>query len=245
MWLKESFASLKSLGSWVADLTFRVNFFRSWLTMGSPAAFPLPVFFFPQGFMTASLQTYARDHLEAIDNLSFAYQILSTPPQDIKEAPANGVIVYGLYLEVRTCSFIFIISIPFMTSTRLRLAFHCYDMYAYSSVMRVFGWLSMYILFMRWSDKFLWMTLSHLLFTIDIQLRPFPTLIYLFLIPLSMHQLLFIFDSPLFTIFFIHLHLLIYSGCPIWPNIERTCTKSARPNVRLVTCYSLHPCCKS
>jgi dynein heavy chain, axonemal len=102
MWLKDSFESLKSLGSWVADLTFRVKFFRSWLTKGSPSAFPLPVFFFPQGFMTASLQTYARDHLEAIDNLSFAYQILSTPPQDIKEAPADGVIVYGLYLEVRT-----------------------------------------------------------------------------------------------------------------------------------------------
>lgn len=102
IWLKDSFASLKSLGSWVADLTFRVKFFRSWLTKGSPSAFPLHVFFFPQGFMTASLQTYARDHLEAIDNLSFAYQILSTPPQDIKEAPADGVIVYGLYLEVRT-----------------------------------------------------------------------------------------------------------------------------------------------
>jgi dynein heavy chain, axonemal len=102
IWLKDSFASLKSLGSWVADLTFRVKFFRSWLTKGSPSAFPLPVFFFPQGFMTASLQTYARDHLEAIDNLSFAYQILSTPPQDIKDAPADGVIVYGLYLEVST-----------------------------------------------------------------------------------------------------------------------------------------------
>ena len=102
IWLKDSFASLKSLGSWVTDLTFRVNFFRSWLTNGSPCAFPLPVFFFPQGFMTASLQTYARDHLEAIDNLSFAYEILSTTPEDIKVAPADGVVVYGLYLEVRT-----------------------------------------------------------------------------------------------------------------------------------------------
>ena len=52
--------------------------------------------------MTASLQTYARDHLEAIDNLSFAFEILSTPPEDIKVAPADGVVVYGLYLEVRT-----------------------------------------------------------------------------------------------------------------------------------------------
>ena len=51
--------------------------------------------------MTASLQTYARQHMEAIDNLSFQYEILSTPPDDITEAPADGVIVFGMYLEVR------------------------------------------------------------------------------------------------------------------------------------------------
>ena len=48
VWGKESFASLKSLGSWVSDLIFRVTFMRTWLKEGQPAAFPLPVFFFPQ-----------------------------------------------------------------------------------------------------------------------------------------------------------------------------------------------------
>jgi Dynein heavy chain C-terminal domain len=62
-----------------------------------------PLLFFSllsQGFMTASLQTYAREHLEAIDNLSFAYKILSVPPEEITVAPSDGVIVFGIYLEV-------------------------------------------------------------------------------------------------------------------------------------------------
>jgi dynein heavy chain len=48
IWEQVSFASLKSLGSWVSDLIFRVKFMRQWLQKGQPAAFPLPVFFFPQ-----------------------------------------------------------------------------------------------------------------------------------------------------------------------------------------------------
>ena len=50
--------------------------------------------------MTASLQTYAREHMEAIDNLSFEFSILTMPPEDIIDAPKDGVIVFGMYLEV-------------------------------------------------------------------------------------------------------------------------------------------------
>lgn len=35
---------------------------RGWLKGGQPACFPLPVFFFPQGFMTGTLQTFARKY---------------------------------------------------------------------------------------------------------------------------------------------------------------------------------------
>lgn len=48
IWESVSFASLKTLGSWVNDLIYRVDFMRGWLKNGQPAAFPLPVFFFPQ-----------------------------------------------------------------------------------------------------------------------------------------------------------------------------------------------------
>ena len=95
-----SFASLKTLASWVVDLVDRVKFMRKWLTDGEPSSFPLPVFFFPQGFMTASLQTYARKHMEAIDGLLFEYHIKQNlTPENITEGPPDGVYLYGLYLE--------------------------------------------------------------------------------------------------------------------------------------------------
>jgi dynein heavy chain, axonemal len=49
--------------------------------------------------MTASLQTYARKHMEAIDGLSFEFEILTVQPEEITESPEDGVIVFGLYLE--------------------------------------------------------------------------------------------------------------------------------------------------
>jgi hypothetical protein len=52
---KVSFASLKSLSSWVKDMIYRIDFMRSWLRNGQPSSFALPVFFFPQGFMTGTI----------------------------------------------------------------------------------------------------------------------------------------------------------------------------------------------
>jgi dynein heavy chain len=72
---------------------------RTWLKNGEPAAFPLPVFFFPQGFMTASLQTFARKHMEAIDGLNFKYEVLKETVEELQESPEDGVYIYGLYLE--------------------------------------------------------------------------------------------------------------------------------------------------
>ncbi|RYH31859.1 hypothetical protein EON65_01745 [archaeon] len=48
--------------------------------------------------MTASLQTFARKHMEAIDGLSFSFEILSIPVEQVV-APEDGVVVFGLYLE--------------------------------------------------------------------------------------------------------------------------------------------------
>lgn len=49
--------------------------------------------------MTASLQTYARKHMEAIDGLSFEFEILKDKPEDIEQSPEDGVIIFGLFLE--------------------------------------------------------------------------------------------------------------------------------------------------
>lgn len=70
-WEKAGYPSLKPLGSWTNDLIERLNFIGKWLYEGPPDSYWLSAFFFPQGFMTASLQTYARKTKTPIDVLKF------------------------------------------------------------------------------------------------------------------------------------------------------------------------------
>lgn len=59
-WEGVGYPSLKPLAAWVADLIARVEFLGKWLYEGAPASYWVSAFFFPQGFMTAALQAYAR-----------------------------------------------------------------------------------------------------------------------------------------------------------------------------------------
>ena len=81
------------------DLNNRVDFIGHWLYSGSPNSYSLPTFFFPQGFMTSSLQTYARKSQIAIDTLKFKSNVRKEYFKDIKEAPEDGVNVHGLFLQ--------------------------------------------------------------------------------------------------------------------------------------------------
>jgi len=49
--------------------------------------------------LTGTLQNYARKHVIAIDKLSFEFKYLDEEPSDVKEKPADGCYVYGLFLE--------------------------------------------------------------------------------------------------------------------------------------------------
>ena len=60
-------------------------------------SFPLPVFFFPQGFMTGTLQTFARKYMVAIDTLSFKFGICGF--EEPQEHPEDGVLCSGMMLE--------------------------------------------------------------------------------------------------------------------------------------------------
>jgi dynein heavy chain len=62
-WTLVSYLSIKTLASWIKDLELRVEFMRSWLSNGHPNCYWLSGFFFPHGFMTGTLQTYARKHV--------------------------------------------------------------------------------------------------------------------------------------------------------------------------------------
>lgn len=98
-WEEVGYPSLKPLRSWVPDLILRVEFLSKWLYEGPPRTYWVPAFFFPQGFMTAALQSYARKSQIAIDALTFKSNIANFFEDSIKEEPENGVNIHGLYLQ--------------------------------------------------------------------------------------------------------------------------------------------------
>ena len=120
-WEQVSYASLRPLASWQADLHKRVEFMRRWATKGHPEAYWLSGLFFPHGFMTGVLQAHARKHNKAIDFLKFRFSCMNfaladcctegtshadhPQAQSTQHKPEDGVYVYGMYLESATWSY--------------------------------------------------------------------------------------------------------------------------------------------
>jgi dynein heavy chain len=98
-WQSVAYPSLRPLASWVRDLIKRVEFINEWLVSGPRPSYWLSAFFFPQGFMTAALQTYARKTRTPIDTLRYRTDISTKHSSDITEMPANGVNIHGLFLQ--------------------------------------------------------------------------------------------------------------------------------------------------
>ena len=99
-----SYPSLKPLGYWVENLFKRLQTTQAWLTQGPPKTFWVSGFFFPQGFMTGTLQNHARKYAIAIDTLNFGFKILEQEePEQL--AAATAVLVearkriYGLLAQ--------------------------------------------------------------------------------------------------------------------------------------------------
>ena len=74
MWQFHAYPSLKPLASWIENLQQRVEFLKTWLLKGKLPAYWLPAYFFPQGFLTALLQNYARRYTIPIDVLTFGFE---------------------------------------------------------------------------------------------------------------------------------------------------------------------------
>ncbi|XP_043269180.1 dynein axonemal heavy chain 1-like [Venturia canescens] len=96
VWQDKAYASLKPLGAWVIDLKERIAFINQWQNEGIPSAFWISGFYFPQAFLTGTLQNFARQHVVSIDTIDFSFQVLREKP---KARPKDGCAVYGLYLE--------------------------------------------------------------------------------------------------------------------------------------------------
>jgi dynein heavy chain len=96
-WEKAAYPSLKPLASWVDDLILRLQRQDSWLRQGTPSAFWVSGFFFPQGFMTAVLQVHSRKNRIAIDTLKFRTSVQDIAPGEdnfnIPQAPEIGMLL--------------------------------------------------------------------------------------------------------------------------------------------------------
>lgn len=101
-WEKVSYLSLKPISSWFDDFIKRIDFFKNWMLFGVMKSYWISAFFFPQGFMTAMLQTHSRDKQIAIDSLNISVKVLKEMFQsneDVKTETSTGVIIHGLILE--------------------------------------------------------------------------------------------------------------------------------------------------
>ncbi|XP_046394196.1 dynein axonemal heavy chain 1-like [Ischnura elegans] len=96
LWASKAYPSLKPLGAWVSDLKKRIEFLQKWVDEGIPTSFWISGFFFPQAFLTGTLQNYARKYVVSIDTLTFSFEILDEKP---KKRPSDGCTVYGMFLE--------------------------------------------------------------------------------------------------------------------------------------------------
>eukprot|EP00742_Colponemidia_sp_Colp-10_P007220 GILJ01007760.1.p1 GENE.GILJ01007760.1~~GILJ01007760.1.p1 ORF type:complete len:2640 (-),score=434.68 GILJ01007760.1:74-7498(-) len=100
VWAAKGFLSLKPLASWTQELLDRIQFLQNWIDNGTPTVFWVSGFFFPQAFLTGTLQNFARKYKIPIDTLEFDYTILDDKSVDsITERPQDGCYIHGLYLE--------------------------------------------------------------------------------------------------------------------------------------------------
>ncbi|XP_066527086.1 dynein axonemal heavy chain 1 [Hoplias malabaricus] len=99
MWKAKAYPSLKPLASWVSDLLQRISFLKRWIACGIPAVFWISGFFFPQAFLTGTLQNFARRSVLSIDTISFSFEVMKKPAADLMERPESGCYIHGLFLE--------------------------------------------------------------------------------------------------------------------------------------------------
>jgi dynein heavy chain len=98
-WDDVAYPSLMPLAEWVNDLLARIAFINQWIDEGVPKVFWISGFFFPQAFLTGSLQNYARKTTKPIDAISFTFHVLDRKLEELTEPPRDGIYIRGLFLQ--------------------------------------------------------------------------------------------------------------------------------------------------
>ena len=96
-WLRQSYPSLRTLAGYIADLAARVDFFNGWIEAGIPASFWLPGFYFPQSFLSAIQQNFARKNKTTVDHVGLAFSVLADG--ETTSGVVDGYVIYGVQLE--------------------------------------------------------------------------------------------------------------------------------------------------
>jgi len=100
MWAKQAYPSMKPLASWTNDLLARLDFLNDWIENGIPIHYWISGFFFPQAFLTGTLQNFARKLQLPIDTISFETCVMRVESEkEITERPVDGCYIHGLFLE--------------------------------------------------------------------------------------------------------------------------------------------------
>ena len=99
VWENLAYPSMKPYMNWVDDLMARLQFVHDWVDGGIPPVFWVSGFYFPQGFLTAILQNYARKYQYPIDTIDFNFIYLEEHYTTIKKKPDNGAFIHGLFME--------------------------------------------------------------------------------------------------------------------------------------------------
>lgn len=88
---------MKPLASFHTDFKARMAFLDKWYEE-TPNAYWISCFFFPQGLLTAFLQTHARKNKIPIDTLSFKFKLTEVEKEKLLQ-PKEGGYIYGLFFE--------------------------------------------------------------------------------------------------------------------------------------------------
>jgi len=94
-----AYPSLKPLSAWSRDLVQRWAQLMEWCDKGAPKCFWLAGFTYPNGFLTALMQTSARNQNVSIDTLMWDFPVSNVEEKDISSRPKEGAFVKGLFLE--------------------------------------------------------------------------------------------------------------------------------------------------
>ncbi|KAM9026420.1 dynein axonemal heavy chain 1-like [Ara ararauna] len=98
-WNGKAYPSLKPLASWVNDLLQRIEFLKDWINHGILSVFWISGFFFPQAFLTGTLQNFARKSVISINTISFSFKVMKESVGELTSPPSEGCYIHGLSLE--------------------------------------------------------------------------------------------------------------------------------------------------